>query len=105
MAAHFLSNPARRPTSLATASISITLLGLRSEQPAEGRDPVCRGASQVPSARPHSDPPRDPDSVLWSRVLSFSVCETEHSTLVALHAFILPFRKLFQVSSLIWVSD
>lgn len=26
--AHFLSNPARRPTSLATASISITLLGL-----------------------------------------------------------------------------
>lgn len=49
--AHFLSNPARRPTSLATASISITLLGLQSEEPAEGRDPECRVVSQVPSAR------------------------------------------------------
>lgn len=70
-AAHFLSNPARRPTSLATASISITLLGLGSEQPAEGWDPVCRDASQVPRARRHSDPPRDSDSVLWSRVPQF----------------------------------
>lgn len=70
-AAHFLSNPARRPTSLATASISITLLGLQSEEPAEGRDPVCRGASQVPSARRPADPLRDPDSVLWARVPQF----------------------------------
>lgn len=70
-AAHFLSNPARRPTSLATVSISTTLLVLRSEEPAEGRDPVSRRASQVPSACRHSDPPRDPDSVLWARVPQF----------------------------------
>lgn len=35
-AAHFLSNPARRPTSLATASISITLLGSEADSAARG---------------------------------------------------------------------
>lgn len=67
-AAHFLSNPARRPTSLATASISITLLGLGRRQPTEGRDPVCSGTSQVPCARRHSDPPRSPDFMPGSPV-------------------------------------
>lgn len=85
-AAHFLSNPARRPTSLATASISITLLGLGHGQPTEGRNPVCCGTSQVPYARRHSDPPRNPDSIRGSPVPA---------------RFHLPFRKLFRVSSLI----
>lgn len=60
--AHFLSNPARRPTSLATASISITLLGLEADSAARGGT-QCAVALPRFSARTHSDPPRTPDCI------------------------------------------